>query len=310
MLRKFLPALLWGLSTSLYAQYNSISHNGPTNDFKGYGYEFLGKTGDNCLKWLGLSSYTSAVDWTVSLNEATGALTIKGSQNVANPKNKWVIDHIFADSACERLKKSIDLSTNLSISYRVRSNTALSAFSINARTLYWGGDYWDVQPLSLCPPVELGANTWKEFSFILCKGDAMWDEKIQGIRSGNRIERTDGFEIRLDETTPIPSTLQLDIDYVRIGEAASHCTTTGLDMHSDQETFPSVLPNPFQDHIQLHGSEALSSAEILDVHQQLVKRIDEGLDQKIQLSDLKSGVYFVRYVTKNNLSHTVKILKQ
>ena len=68
-----------------------------------------------------------------------------------------------------------------------------------------------------------------------------------------------------------------------------------------------VYPNPVVDNVYVVGDVA--SCEIYDLVGKCVKSVSKNMEE-IRVSDLQSGIYMMRFLTKNGNVVTKKIVKQ
>lgn len=71
----------------------------------------------------------------------------------------------------------------------------------------------------------------------------------------------------------------------------------------------SVYPNPTQNFIHIGAHQELSWVEIYNQAGQLIKRIANPQTSIIEVNDLKTGIYFIKAQSQNNI-HTAKFMKQ
>ncbi len=320
MYTKFLlTGVLLLVFLSVNAQlFNSVSQNGFTNDTTGVQYKFEGQAENNCLENLGLRNDIQPVNWDVSFNQQDHALVISSKQDQPQPADYWYMNNFFCDSACKQYgqhKYAADLSENLSISYRVKSNVALNSFSIAAMTWYWGRDYYGAGGLPIYPTISLQPDEWKIVDFDLCINSNNWEEVTSTLSSEygkSLIESAIGFTIRIDD--PILKTNRdviIEIDYILIGAAAGECpiVTTGVSKANSNTTMASLFPNPFHDYLQLPAQPDIAYVEILTINQELLMKIENNFDQKIQTSTLIPGIYLIRYHLNNGSIKISKAIK-
>lgn len=80
---------------------------------------------------------------------------------------------------------------------------------------------------------------------------------------------------------------------------------------ADNATTISVYPNPAQNSIRIDGGSMLSSAKVYDVAGKLVKQVDmNGSLNKINISELKSGMYFIEVEAISGEISTAKFIKK
>jgi hypothetical protein len=82
---------------------------------------------------------------------------------------------------------------------------------------------------------------------------------------------------------------------------------TGIEANELQQI--RVYPNPVSDFIYLDGIEETKSINIYSVNGQLIKSI-ERIDQKIDVSDLKDGLYFISVLTTKGDQLSSRFIKK
>lgn len=325
MSTKFLlSAVLLLVFLSVNAQvFNNISQNGYTNDTTGYQFEFEGAAGNNCLQMLGQRWDIQPINWNVSINEDNHSLKISAKQDQPQPRNFWIINNYFSDALCRTyvytanssISYNVDLSENLSLSYRVKSNVALSSFNIAAITWYSGGDFFSQGPLGIYPNVSLEANEWKTVDFDLCINSINWQEVVSTLTNqygGSLIKDGVGFSIRIDDAiVQTNRDIIIEIDYVRIGAAAGDCPTitTGTSTANSNAATAAPFPNPFHDYLQLPVQSDIEYVEILNMNQQVLVKIENNFDEKINTSNLVAGMYLIKYHSLDGSVNMSKAIK-
>ncbi len=88
-------------------------------------------------------------------------------------------------------------------------------------------------------------------------------------------------------------------------DAAGCLATSEVNM---KESFK-VYPNPFTDVVNISNADKVKSATVMDVSGRLVKTI-EKVSEKINLSDLKTGVYLLNLELKDGSKVSHKIMKK
>jgi len=94
-------------------------------------------------------------------------------------------------------------------------------------------------------------------------------------------------------------------DYLKIGDAA-----TGLNRVYNPSDL-TVYPNPANTTISLKNASSLNiqSIAVVNMSGQLVKQVSLYDGGPINVQDLRSGVYFLRVITGDNVSNTLKFIK-
>jgi len=70
-----------------------------------------------------------------------------------------------------------------------------------------------------------------------------------------------------------------------------------------------IYPNPFKDVINISGAKNTEIIKVTDVSGRVVKTITKP-SSEINLSDLKSGIYFVTILSKDEKVQTFKVIKE
>ncbi len=83
---------------------------------------------------------------------------------------------------------------------------------------------------------------------------------------------------------------------------------TGFEEFNNDEKLISVYPNPANDYISISNANKVLSINIHDIKGVLVKSINgESASKQINISDLSSGLYLIKYST-NNCSYIEKLI--
>jgi hypothetical protein len=73
----------------------------------------------------------------------------------------------------------------------------------------------------------------------------------------------------------------------------------------------SIYPNPTYDFVTINSSKSFETASVYNINGQLIKQIEINELTKIDLSELESGVYFIRpsssALNDSNVSKIVKL---
>ena len=84
---------------------------------------------------------------------------------------------------------------------------------------------------------------------------------------------------------------------------------TGVDPSVNVSLFK-VYPNPFVDFVNIDASSKLSKVVVTNIAGQVVKQVVNPAN-RIQLNELRSGIYFISLHTSDNvIAKTVKIVKR
>lgn len=70
-----------------------------------------------------------------------------------------------------------------------------------------------------------------------------------------------------------------------------------------------IYPNPFKDVITISGTKEIQQLKITDVSGRLIKTIEKP-SSKINLSELKTAIYFITIEFKDGKSQTIKTIKE
>ncbi len=104
-----------------------------------------------------------------------------------------------------------------------------------------------------------------------------------------------------DSTTVFPQELQ--IDYVRV-----HSNQTGME-YSEYEEQPQLFPNPADTRITIDTNEKFISYSIMDITGRIID-YNPLVDDRIEISDLRSGIYILRLQDYSGDFIQSKIIKQ
>jgi hypothetical protein len=88
-------------------------------------------------------------------------------------------------------------------------------------------------------------------------------------------------------------------------------TPTNVTSVNSQKNNIQVYPNPFKNTVSVNGgNQQIETVEIYSISGSLIKKQNiTGNGQEIELSELKSGIYFLKINTPENESTILKILK-
>lgn len=166
-------------------------------------------------------------------------------------------------------------------------------------------------------PVTLAANTWVRVGFTFNKttGDVIW--KGPGFYSGvtGAAAGLDPFEVDFIVTAGTGNAVASTALYDNF--TAKAVSTESLLGIEDFQTIASeesivLFPNPVNDFISVRfpSNFHLNTISFTDINGRIVKKISEGemQDYKMDISDLKSGVYLVVLQSDNGIN-TQKIIK-
>jgi hypothetical protein len=84
---------------------------------------------------------------------------------------------------------------------------------------------------------------------------------------------------------------------------------TGTDPEIDNSLEFKVYPNPFVDYVIVDNASELTKIVVTNIAGQVVKEVVTP-DNRIQLNELRSGVYFISLYKGNTVAKTVKIAKR
>ena len=87
------------------------------------------------------------------------------------------------------------------------------------------------------------------------------------------------------------------------------CAATGLDYQDYQDSFVQLFPNPSNDILNLKSDKQILKVEVLNLHGQIVKSLNtQNKEVSVLISELKSGLYFVKAIFANGKIWTDKLI--
>lgn len=95
--------------------------------------------------------------------------------------------------------------------------------------------------------------------------------------------------------------------FVAIDDVAASGLTLATDNNSTKNTI-SAYPNPFSDVLTISDVKNVKSILVSDVSGRIIKNI--AVQKEINLSDLKSGLYFVTLKMEDGSTNTIKAIKK
>ena len=88
-------------------------------------------------------------------------------------------------------------------------------------------------------------------------------------------------------------------------------TTSTDNATASNKIDPVIYPNPATDNISLTQAEVVSRIELMNVLGKQIKTMETNGNSKLDISDLRSGMYLLNLIDKNNkIIKTVRLLKE
>jgi len=97
-----------------------------------------------------------------------------------------------------------------------------------------------------------------------------------------------------------------------LGQTVTHSFNVSFPLNAD-EAFkkPTIVhPNPFNDDVNIISNTQIKKATIVDILGKTIKILEEKNIQKIELSTISKGIYFITLEGGNNQTKTVKLIKK
>lgn len=163
--------------------------------------------------------------------------------------------------------------------------------------------------------VNIGSSGLLDFGYITDAADASTFVVLQSITITNNSYDTSSERI-LTVPTTVPANARLAIRNPGTTFAGYYWDDASWEPISNLAVDESpiidavkIYPNPFKDIISMSDLKNVDLLTVVDVSGRLVKTIVKPLSE-INLSDLKSGVYFVNIQSKDEKSQSFKIIKE
>ncbi|MFL9833578.1 T9SS type A sorting domain-containing protein [Chryseobacterium terrae] len=153
-----------------------------------------------------------------------------------------------------------------------------------------------------------------EFGYITNVADASTFVVLQSITINNSTYDSTSERI-FDVPTTVPANARLAIRNPgttwaghywddAVWEPKSALSTNDLKLNDFK-----IYPNPFTDIITISETDDIQNLKITDVSGRLIKTIEKA-SSKINLNDLKPGIYFITFKQKDGKSQTIKAIKE
>ena len=203
---------------------------------------------------------------------------------------------------------SLDLSANLNLENVYVQGNQLQ--SINFGNLYYVRNlYCEDNQLT-----SLDLNNFQNLDVLSCSNNNLTELKLKNFRIEQYINFDGNPNLQYvccdaEQRVYIQNQALLYGNYDAI--VNSDCSSNGLLGTVKVENLKdkiSLFPNPAREYVTINNAETIENVTLYDVNGRTIKIIN-GVAKKIEISDLQSGIYFIKIKTKTAFE-TMKFMKE